>query len=184
MKKFIIFKTLTILVCSAFLAALGIICGKYLQIPIGNVMRFSFENTPVIMGGIIFGPVVGAVIGAVSDLIGCVLVGYEINPLVTLGATAIGFISGLINYVLNKYIKTGYGLRLTLSVIGAHLIGSVIIKTIGLSIYYAMPMHILMLWRLLNYVIVGAAETVLLYYLMKNKMLSTQINEILRKGKR
>ena len=101
-KKIIVFKSLTILVASAFLAALSIVFGKYLAIPIGTVMRFSFENTPIILAGIIFGAPVGAMVGAVADLVGCVLVGYEINIAVTLGAVLIGFVSGLCHYILKK----------------------------------------------------------------------------------
>ena len=31
----------------AMLAAMSIVCGKYLAIPLGNVMRFSFENLDI-----------------------------------------------------------------------------------------------------------------------------------------
>ena len=62
-------------------------------------MRFSFENTPIIFAGMIFGPIVEALVGTVADLVGCVMVAYEINPLVTLGAALIGLISGIVFYI-------------------------------------------------------------------------------------
>ena len=181
MKKLVIFKTLTILTCSAFLAALSIVCGKYLQLPVGNVMRFSFENTPVIMAGVIFGPAVGAIVGVVADIIGSILVGYEINPIITVGAGAIGLVSGTIWHLTGKAHRLQNLARLAMAVAGAHLVGSVIIKTFGLAAYYSMPFIILMLWRFLNYAIVGLADALILYYLLKNKMLSSQINSMLRK---
>jgi hypothetical protein len=52
----------------------------------------------------------------------------------------------------------------------------VIIKTAGLSLFYDMPLYELMLWRLLNYVIVGALEGGLLCLLIRNRTLRTYLN--------
>ena len=93
MKK--IQNNLKLTVILALLCAISIVAGKYLAIRGGDVMRFSLENMPVIFAGMAFGPVAGMLVGVVSDLIGCVLVGYTINPLVTVGAGAIGLVSGL-----------------------------------------------------------------------------------------
>lgn len=176
-----VFKTLGVLVASAFLAAISIVCGKYLAVPGGEVMRFSFENMPIIMAGMAFGPLVGAIVGAVADIIGCILVGYTINPLVTLGACTVGLVGGLTYFLLGRVAGCPYIVRISASVALAHVTGSVIIKTIGLAAYYAIPFHVLLLWRILNYLIVGAIEGVILYHLMKNRMIIGQINSILRK---
>ena len=45
---------LRLLAVSAFLAALSIVCGKYLALPVGNVLRFSFENLPILLAGMMF----------------------------------------------------------------------------------------------------------------------------------
>lgn len=158
-------KAIRALTTAAMLAAMSIVCGKYLQIPIGVAMRFSFENLPIILCGMMFGPIMGALTGVVADLFGCLLVGYTINPLVTLGAFAIGFLSGLIFKL--PLIKNDY-FKMILAVGFAHIVGSVLIKTFGLSAFYAMPLYELMLWRLLNYVIVGLAEVIVLIFISKN----------------
>ena len=67
---------LRLLAVSAFLAALSIICGKYLALSVGNVLRFSFENLPILLAGMMFGPLVGMTVGVVADLIGCLMVAY------------------------------------------------------------------------------------------------------------
>ena len=154
----------------AILAAISIILGKYLAIGIGEVLRFSFENLPIIFAGLIFGPLGGAAVGVVADLVGCVLVGYTINPIITIGAAVIGALSGLFRILFMRNAASPYSaVKIALTVILSHTVGSVIIKTFGLAAYYDMPFFILMLWRLLNYLIVGGLEAVLLYFLLKNK---------------
>ncbi len=84
-----LFGSTKVMVISALLAALSIVLGKFLNIPIGDSIRISFENLPVIMSSIFFGPVVGAITGAAADIVGCILKGYSINPFITFGAVCI-----------------------------------------------------------------------------------------------
>lgn len=164
-----------VLAMLAMLVAMSIICGKYLAFPVGNIMRFSFENLPVILAGIMFGPVAGAVTGVIADLVGCVLVGYTINPILTVGAGFIGLLGGMVY----KYSSSlPLFARVVICVFTAHIIGSVLIKTFGLAVFYSMPLYVLMLWRALNYLIVGALECVIIYYAVRNKSIS---NLMLRK---
>lgn len=169
---------LKLTVSLAMLSAISIICGKYLSFGIGNVMRFSFENLPIIFAGIAFGPLAGLLVGAVSDLVGCLLVGYEINWLVTVGAAFTGAVSGFSSRLLKLTPIRSEALIIILSVFLSHTVGSVIIKTVGLAVYYAMPIYMLMLWRLFNYLIVGTVEAFLLIPLMKNKALKRQLSSI------
>ena len=94
MKKRKISLDLKILCQLAMLIAISIVAGKYLAIGIGEVLRFSLENLPIIFAGIAFGPIAGILVGVAADLIGCLLVGYTINPIVTIGAAVIGGVSG------------------------------------------------------------------------------------------
>lgn len=165
-------RPLRVTVACSLLVALSIVCGKFLQFPVGEALRFSFENLPILLSGMAFGPLAGALVGIVADLIGCLLVGYAINPLVTLGAAAIGLIGGAV-YRLAEKLPLGW--RVTLAVAAAHLVGSVVIKTFGLAQFYTLPFGALMLWRLLNYAIVGAAESLLLVALLKNKTLRAML---------
>lgn len=179
--KIVLFNSLKVLCVSAFLAALSIVFGKYLAINVGEVLRFSFENMPIMFASIAFGPLVGMAVGIVADLVGCVLVGFTINPVVTLGAAAVGLFSGLTYHLLTKFSKLNHPIKITLSVAVAHIIGSLVIKTVGLAAYFSMPFFVLMLWRLLNYAIIGVLDGVLLWYLFKNKLILNQIKSILRK---
>ena len=181
---FAFFGSLRGLCFAAILAAMSIILGKFLQIPnpFQEFIRISFENLPIIMGGIALGPIAGVCIGVVADLIGCISYGYAINPIVTLGAAAIGAISGLIaNYVIKRPVS----LRVILAAVPAHLIGSVLIKSYGLASWYLAKYEIGMtefiLWRLLNYALVASAECVLIIILLKNRAFSKQMEELIKK---
>ena len=166
---------LRLLAVSAFLAALSIICGKYLALSVGNVLRFSFENLPILLAGMMFGPLVGMTVGVVADLIGCLMVAYAINPLVTLGAACVGLLGGVL-FRLAKKLPLLW--QTCITVILTHLVSSVIVKTFGLVQYFDMPFHILMLWRLLNYAIVGVAEWLLLYTVLKNQPLRRRLEAL------
>ena len=166
---------LRLMVFAALLSALSIVCGKYLKIPVGDVMRFSFENLPILLAGIAFGPLAGMATGVIADLIGCVLVGYAINPLVTLGAAAIGALGGLLYHLCNKLPLF---VRLLITVMLSHTIGSVVIKTFGLAKFYDLPFFELVLWRSLNYLIVGIIELAVLYVVLKNKAVSSLLQRL------
>ncbi len=167
------FKDPKVLVLLSLFAALSILFGKYLAIPGGDVLRFSFENLPILLAALHFGPIAGILVGVLADLLGCLMVGYAINPLVTLGAAAIGFCGGVLPRLLPKRLPML--LRLMLSVAIAHLCGSVVIKTFGLAAYYSMPFLVLMLWRLLNYAIIAALEIALLFFIGKHPAIAKQL---------
>ena len=169
--------SLNVSITLALLVAISIICGKFLAFRVGDILRFSFENLPILFAGVAFGPVAGALVAVVADLVGCVMVGYAINPIVTVGAAVLGAVAGGIPMFFKK-INLGRKLTLAISVICAHFIGSVVIKTAGLAAFYAMPYFMLMLWRGLNYIIVGALEYFILVALFSSKGVLMQLGKL------
>lgn len=118
-------------------------------------------------------PLAGAVVGALSDLIGCLLVGYSINPIITAGAVIIGLLAGL----LRKFLPRGGSgmrsyLRFLLIVSAAHLTGSVIIKTLGLYFYFGSPLLFTFAVRLGIYAVTAIIESVILYILYTRKIIA------------
>ncbi len=170
-----------IMAVAAMLAAMSLILGKFLQIPnpFSTIIRISFENLPILFSGICFGPVVGAMTGIVADLIGCLLYGYTINPLVTLGAGAFGAVAGLVaNYVVRRPLWLSCAVSAAL----AHIVGSVVIKSLGLAAWYlstySMGLVELMLWRLLTYSLIGTLECVLVIVLLRVKPIAAYIEKL------
>lgn len=131
------------------------IIGKLLSITVGP-FRFSFENLPIIVAGIMFGPITGGLTGGLSDIVGCVLIGYAINPIITLGALLIGLICGFV------YSKTS---SVFWSVLLAHVVGSMIIKSLGLYILYGYPLKLLMC-RVPQYLLAALVEFFILKKLL------------------
>lgn len=171
-KRIAIFGSLQRLAMCSVFVAISIVCGKYLAIRGGEILRFSFENLPIILSGIAFGPVAGAAVGAVADLVGCLLVGYTVNPIITIAGAMIGFLGGIVFRICKKLPM---GLSVSIAVAVSHLVGSVVIKTLGLAVFYSIPIFELMLWRLLNYVIIGVLEGVIIYALIKNRAFRRQL---------
>ncbi len=169
-----LFGNVRVMIISGLFIAMSIILGKFAHIAIGDSIRISFENLPVIMAGIFFGPFVGGAVGIGADLIGCILKGYAINPIITVGCASIGIISGFMA-VLTAKLPLMF--KVPVSVLTAHIIGSMIIKSIGLYIYYHTPHEVLMM-RIPLYLATTALESLIIYLLLKNKSFSKQLNKI------
>ena len=147
---------------TAMSVVIGIFCKNFMNFG-GGLFRVTFENMPIILSGILFGPLVGAAVGIASDLISYLLSAqiYPPNLIVTLGAAAIGFVSGFIARVVIK--KKGY-VQIIVSGLFAHLIGSILIKSIGLYQFYGWAVF----WRIPMYVMIVAIELLILCLLYKN----------------
>ena len=119
--------------------------------------------------------------GAVSDLIGCILYGYAINWRITLGAAAVGAISGTVAMLFKKPELP----RIILSVCSAHLVGSVLIKSWGLAKWYLSKYELgyweFVAWRLVNYTLIEIAECVIIYMLFRNKGFKRQLEGMMKR---
>ena len=176
MKKNKIFKSVRFLTLAAMMTAvsvvIGIVCKSFLNFG-GGLFRITFENLPIILSGIIMGPLVGAIVGAASDLVSYLLSPqiYPPNLIVTAGATAVGLVSGLMaRYV----VKRRGNLQIILSAGIAHLIGSMIIKPIGLYQFYG----ILVLWRIPLYLIIAPIEIMILCFVFNRPSLKRLFNSL------
>lgn len=74
--------------------------GKLLTINVTNNFPISLENTSIPLAAVAYEPLAGAVVGGLSDLIGCLLVGYSINPIITAGTVTIGILAKLLGKFL------------------------------------------------------------------------------------
>lgn len=164
-------RNVKVLTTAAMLAALSVVIGIFCKnfLNFGNgLFRITFENFPVILSGILFGPTVGAAVGIVSDMVSYFLStqSFAISPIVTLGAALVGAVSGFIS---NHVIKSKGRARIIISVIAAHLVGSLLIKTFGIYAYYNMSYGMLLLYRIPTYAIISAIEAFFLCLVFRHK---------------
>ncbi len=82
------------LVILGVLVAMTIVLSRILAIDLGFA-RFTLGSVCTIMAGLWFGPLGGAVCGFAADLLGCLIKGYAVNPLITVAAMLWGVIPAL-----------------------------------------------------------------------------------------
>ena len=160
-----IFSNVKTLTLAAMLVAMsvviGIFCKTFLNFGLG-LFRITFENLPIILSGILFGPVIGGLVGIASDLISYLMSGqaYPLNIIVSLGAMAVGVVSGAVSKYL---IKRKGNAQIIVSAALAHLVGSMIIKPIGLYQFYGAAV----LWRIPLYLVIAPLEIIVICLLFR-----------------
>ena len=153
-----------------------------LRIAIGSVegIRIGLGKLPVILGGIIFGPLSGGLIGALSDIIG-----YFINPL---GAymphfTLTSALSGMIPALVLRLWPTGDEpkvLELGIAVTCGHVITALLLVPYFLNSIFGIPWVVLMPARM-----IAAPVNILIYVYVIKVLLKRNIidNQMLLKYK-
>ena len=159
------------LIYASLLAALSILFGKFLAISIGTDIRISFENLPLFIVSVFMGPFWGAATAVTADLLGCVLRGYAIIPMITVAQALMGFLPGFLVRCVFQKTKS---FPIAFSIVVTHLVVSVGIKTLILHFTYGMPLPALLGWRALTYLIIIPLETYLCVLLSRNQAIRKQ----------
>ncbi len=139
-----------------------------------DTLRISFENFPIIFGGISFGPVIGGVIGIVSDLLGCLMRGYAINPLLTICSALVGVFAGLM-VMLFKKVKS---VSVFVTSFVCHMICNVLIKTPILVSMFGTPYGALIVTRIYTYIPTALVEGLIIAILYKNKAVTDGLKRV------
>lgn len=159
-------KSLRNLTFCALLIAMSIVFSRVFSISTG-FLRFNLGSLPVVLAALLFGPAAGFAVGAIADIIGGVLAGYAINPLITLGAGAVGLCAGL----CWRYLPArSENIRLAVSVLLGHAIGSMVINSLALRLFYGYAWSVLAA-RIPNALILSVAEFFLMRALLANHSL-------------
>ena len=157
---------------TAMSVVIGIFCKTFLNFDNG-LFRITFENLPIIIAGITLGPIAGGAVGCASDLVSYLLSAqtYPPNLIVTLGAFMIGVISGF----MSKYVmKSKDNKGIIISATCAHMVGSMIIKPIGLYQFYG----ILVLFRIPLYCVIAPIEIFIICSIFKNSGIRKVFNKL------
>jgi ECF transporter S component (folate family) len=111
-----------------------------------GALRLSFGEVPIILAGVLFGPIAGALTGLASDLIGYIINshGGAFFPGFTLSAALTGFIPG---WILYKKRKTLTFWQVGMAVLITDVLTGVLLNTLWLTILYGRGFFVLLPMR-------------------------------------
>ena len=163
------------------LIALSIILTRIasLRVAIGGVegIRIGLGRLPIILGGIIFGPLAGGLIGAFSDLLG-----YFINPIgvymphFTLTSALTGIIPAAILILMRKDEPNIFDLGIAITT--GQVITSIILIPYFLNILFGLPWKVLMLPRIISEPIQVFIYTYIINIILKRNVLVSKSHNI------
>ena len=164
-----------------FLIALSIILTRVasLRLVIGGVegIRIGLGRLPIILGGIIFGPLAGGLIGAFSDLLG-----YFINPIgaymphFTLTSALTGIIPAAILILMRKDEPNIFDLGIAITT--GQVITSIILIPYFLNILFGLPWKVLILPRIVSEPIQVFIYTYIINIILKRNGLVSKSHNI------
>jgi len=163
------------------LIALSIILTRVasLRVAIGGVegIRIGLGRLPIILGGIIFGPLAGGLIGAFSDLLG-----YFINPIgaymphFTLTSALTGIIPAIILILMKKDEPNVFDLGIAIAT--GQVITSIILIPYFLNILFGLPWKVLIPSRIVAEPIQIFIYTYIVNIILKRNILIIKSDKI------
>lgn len=164
-------KTLTvkIIVTLALLAALSIVLTRILAFTAGPY-RFSIGNMPIVLSGILFGPLAGALTGFVADFIGANFLSLGWSPQLAPTPILMGLIPGLLRLLLKN--KVNYW-RLLCVAMPSYILGSMGWTTYMLTFMYGQPFLVLSATRVPTYAITLLVDTLIIFLLFRSGIFRT-----------
>lgn len=126
-------KTTKKLVGSALLAALAVVFARLFGMMPEASARFSIEAVPIFLAGLLYGPVYGAMVGFVSDFVGCLFSPFGYNPIFCLPPILYGLCAGLFRPLVQRGISVW---KIALAFLPPVALGSVLWQSFALALNY------------------------------------------------
>ena len=159
-------RTTRTLVSLALLCAMEIVLARFCVIWITNSIKITFEAIPILLAGLLFGPLAGGLVGAASDILGAAfLSGLGWTPALTVTPILLGVLPGLLRPLLLK--KSNLPRFFTVTFPG-FILGSMLWTTCWLSFLYGTPLTALLMVRVPLYCMIGDLDTLAVYYLYRS----------------
>ena len=159
------------LVTLALLSALEVVLARFIVPMPSPTTRFSIEAVPIIIAGLLFGPLPGAAVGLVGDAVGCLFSGFGYNPLFAVPPALIGLCAGLSRKLLCE--KVSY-LRVLATFLPAVVLGSVLWQSYWLSFFYGTRTFLGFLGaRAIQFSITALVNAAVVFALFKSRVFET-----------
>ena len=164
MKKRNVMNTRTIAMMGV-LIALQIAASRLLAINLSPSLRLSISDSFILLAGIWFGPIGGALVGGLADLAGCLIKGDAYLPILGAAPILVGFLSGCLSPVFKKSRNIlVYG-----AVIGGiSALTSVLYRSWAFSVVYGAPFSAYVGPRALQAVFLVTLNTIVVYALYRS----------------
>ena len=167
--KFLFFppiNTKTIVYCAVF-AALGVILSRFLGFHVGETLRISVEAVPMVLAGIFFGPIPGALVGFIADFIGCMFSPFGFNPMLIMPPILYGMFGGLCRPILAKKVNIW---TLFLTMLLPVVLGSILLQSFIMGQIYGKGFWYFFTTRSIEYSIKLVVEVLILQLLFGTKL--------------
>lgn len=123
---------------AAILTAISIVLSRFLSIFISQTLKIGFSSIPLMLCGLMFGPLVGAMSGLAADLIGAMIfLGGQFHLGFTLSSILTAVIPALVKKYLIRYKKNST-LLIVVSVILTFLVAHLLLNSLWLTQLYGM----------------------------------------------
>lgn len=169
----------------ALLVAMHLVLTRVLVIDLG-AYRISVGSVCTILAGLWLGPVAGGVCGFASDIIGCFMKGYAVNPFITVAAILWGVLPALVRPLIANKKKTGKTVGICVSIVVTAILSSLVLTTAGLVIMLGYNFYAIMPGRLIQFVImipIYCVLTCLLYFSPLTAMVAGDVAQAVMKKK-
>ncbi len=178
-----VFNTYALTVC-ALLTALSVVLARVLTLIPAETTRISLEAVPIVLSGLLFGPIPGAVVGFAADLIGCLFSPFGYNPIFCVPPILYGLLAGAVRrYVTDRPTL----LRTALAFFPAAIVGSVLWQSMALALVYggdAKQAFFLakLVSRSIQFALTGTVDTLIVWLLLRRGALNGVQRRIQVKG--
>ena len=169
----------------ALLVAMHLVLTRVLVIDLG-AYRMSVGSVCTILAGLWLGPVAGGVCGFASDIIGCFMKGYAVNPFITVAAILWGVLPALVRPLIANKKKTGKTVGICVSIVVTAILSSLVLTTAGLVIMLGYNFYAIMPGRLIQFAImipIYCVLTCLLYFSPLTAMVAGDVAQAVMKKK-
>lgn len=169
----------------ALLVAMHLVLTRVLVIDLG-AYRISVGSVCTILAGLWLGPVAGGVCGFASDIIGCFMKGYAVNPFITVAAILWGVLPALVRPLIANKKKTGKTVGICVSIVVTAILSSLVLTTAGLVIMLGYNFYAIMPGRLIQFAImipIYCVLSCLLYFSPLTAMVAGDVAQAVMKKK-
>lgn len=168
------------LVFQGLMIALHIVLARLVVIDLGSY-RITIGSVCTVLTGLWLGPVAGGLNGLLSDLLGCLLKGYAVNPLITVAAILWGVIPGATRSLISgsRVRKTAI---LSLSIVVTSILATLVFTTAGLVWIIGYNFYAIMPGRIVQWAIMTPIYCVLTAVLYFSPLTSMVLSVTVRRA--